>query len=124
MAAKILVVEDDLDILHAVAELLTEEGYSVMYAGDGEQALEVLRHCIDLPALILLDLMMPRKDGAAFRKEQQSDPRLAAIPVILMSADRQIESKKVEMGLDHHIRKPLDLEAFLAIVQSGLSTNA
>lgn len=116
-AKRILIVEDDTDILASLVDLLEEEGFLVMSAHDGQKALDLLRTSAEVPALILLDLMMPGKDGAAFRAEQELDPRLARIPVILMSADDQLDIKKFKVGLRYHIKKPIDLDSLLAMVK-------
>lgn len=114
---RILIVEDDEPIRSALAELFTDEGYNVSTAANGQEALDILRAATLLPNVILLDLMMPVKDGSAFRAEQELDSRLAKIPVVLMSADEELEIKKIKVGLRHHIRKPLDVESLLATVK-------
>jgi CheY-like chemotaxis protein len=113
---RILVVEDDPDILEALVDLLSEEGYSVSTAENGQLALDFLHSSETLPSVILLDLMMPVKDGKAFRAEQRADPRLGSIPVILMSADGRAESRSSEYGFDHYIRKPADVSTILEMV--------
>src|SRR5687768_7389253 len=81
----VLLVEDDSDIRETVGEVLGDHGYRVVTAGHGADALAQLRDGAR-PDVILLDLMMPVMDGAAFRSEQKADPELAAIPVIVMTA--------------------------------------
>ena len=107
----ILVVEDDVDIRENLAEFLLSEGYAVQTAADGRKALDLLRTASDLPQVILLDLRMPRMDGFKFREEQEKDARLAAIPVLLMTADAQIESEKYKIGAVGYVKKPIDIEA-------------
>jgi CheY-like chemotaxis protein len=114
---RVLVVEDDQPILSSLVEVLEEEGYSVVGTRNGQEALEHLKNASELPNLILLDLMMPVKDGIAFREEQELDPRIAQIPVLLMSADSQLETKKYRVGLQHHIKKPIDLDHFIETVK-------
>lgn len=114
---RVLIAEDDEPIRSALAELFTDEGYQVSTAANGQEALDILRASTLLPNVILLDLMMPIKDGVAFRAEQELDPRLAKIPVVLMSADEELEIKKIKVGLRHHIRKPLDVESVLMMVK-------
>lgn len=116
-AKHILVVEDDRDIRDALVDLLSEEGYLVSTAENGQEALDFLHETVDLPSLILLDLMMPVKDGREFRLEQKSDLRLHKIPVILMSADGRIEGRKADYAVEHHIRKPADVSTILEMVQ-------
>src|SRR5437763_14895472 len=84
--AGILIVEDDTDVREAMAIFLAGEGYKVVEAGHGAEALDQLRSATVF-CLILLDLYMPVMDGWAFRAEQLRDAALAAIPVIVISAD-------------------------------------
>src|SRR5512136_1149583 len=81
---RVLVVEDDRDMREALVEVLRLESYLVDAAGDGSQALELARR--RHPDVILLDLMMPVMSGWEFRATQLQDERIAAIPVIVMSA--------------------------------------
>jgi CheY-like chemotaxis protein len=85
--ACILLVDDDVGFRDALTRLLEANGYTTVAAGDGRQALRLLR-AGTAPALILLDLRMPVMDGPAFRAEQLRDPELRSIPVLVLSADR------------------------------------
>lgn len=107
----ILVVEDDLDICENLAAFLMSEGYGVLTAGDGRKALDILHAASTLPHAILVDLRMPRMDGFQFRQEQEKDARLAAIPVLLMTADAHVESDRVKIGRMTYVKKPIDIEA-------------
>jgi CheY-like chemotaxis protein len=82
---RILVVEDDAPTLEALAYILKVEGYIVTCARDGRKGLEVLRRS-PLPCAILLDLGMPILNGREFLKQQKQDPKVADIPVIVMTA--------------------------------------
>jgi CheY-like chemotaxis protein len=82
----ILVIDDDADIRDSLAEILSDEGYTVRTFANGAEALEHLRHEGTAASLIILDLMMPGMNGWAFREVQSHDERLAAIPVITISA--------------------------------------
>jgi CheY-like chemotaxis protein len=115
---RILIVEDESDIRELMQELLELEGYSVEAACNGQDALDRLHGCADpeLPHLILLDVMMPVKDGFAFRVEQELDPRLARIPVVLLSADAHVEEKKMRMGARAALRKPIDFDRFFEVL--------
>jgi CheY-like chemotaxis protein len=86
----------------------------VLVAANGQHALERLREAL-LPDLIFLDLMMPVMDGAAFRTEQQRDPRLSEIPVVVMSAAADAEQQARRMGSDF-VRKPVSLRVLVAAV--------
>lgn len=117
MPFTILLVEDDFDVREALAETLRDEGYTVDCAVDGEQALAYLR-AGNRPGLILLDLMMPRMSGSEFRMVQRVDPSLAQIPVVLLSADGRMEEKAKALQTDGAIRKPIDLDELLGIIET------
>lgn len=113
----ILLLEDDEDIRNSLVEALSAEGYSVITAINGQEGVNVLRNVAsDLPDLIILDLMMPVKDGIEFRLEQQAERRWKEIPVIVMTADtnaiRQLEAVK-----GSYLRKPVDLDDLLLTIQ-------
>src|SRR5215218_4757012 len=86
MGHRVLVVEDDEDLREMMGHLLQAEGFRPDLAGDGAEALDKLRATPEQPDLILLDLMMPRMDGWTFRREQEGEPALANIPVVVVSA--------------------------------------
>jgi CheY-like chemotaxis protein len=113
----ILVVDDDQDIRDTLLDVLADAGYSVRVAADGSEALEVLGHG-DLPSLILLDLMMPGMDGFAFRQAQASDPRLASVPVVIVSASANLARDAKRLGATGYIQKPMRLDAVLREVES------
>ena len=102
----VLVVEDDPDVAEAMLDVLMEDGYQVAHATNGREALDLL-HTEPEPALILLDLMMPEMDGAQFRDAQLRDPRLAHIPVVILSADRKLAEKARALGIENFVSKPL-----------------
>ncbi len=111
----VLVVEDNPDARAAFEALLQQKGFGVVTAGDGEEALEVLRSGLK-PRLILLDLMMPRKDGWQFREEQIADPQLAAFPVVVLSGAGQLERYMPQLEVDCFLEKPVDVERLLEVV--------
>jgi CheY-like chemotaxis protein len=111
MAGTVMVVEDDVCIRELVIEILAGGGFTAVGAGNGREALQHLRQTRVRPELILLDLMMPVMDGRQFRAEQLSDPLLARIPVVVMSA-----SDDGEVRADGRVRKPFDIQALLEVV--------
>jgi CheY-like chemotaxis protein len=114
----VLVIEDDADILRAVVQVLEDEGYAVRAAENGRVALAVLREPgARPPCVILLDLMMPVMDGWAFRAEQLRDPALAAIPVIVLTADGNAVEKAQLMNGAGALRKPVELLTLLEAIQ-------
>jgi CheY-like chemotaxis protein len=113
---KILVVEDNEDIRDAVAESLEDAGYDVWVAANGAIAIDALRESNDLPCLILLDLMMPVMDGAQFLQEMRRDPRLSALPVVVVTADDSAITKATALGTHGGLRKPVQLNELLSTV--------
>ncbi len=111
----LLLIEDDYDVREALTEVLRDAGYSVVWASDGADAMRALRGGLR-PAAILLDLMMPVMDGFQFRAEQESDPALADIPVIVVTADRTIDRDARELHAAGRLTKPARLDEVLAVV--------
>jgi len=103
---KILVVDDEIYIVHILDFSLGMEGYEVLTALDGEQALEKAR--AEHPDLIVLDIMMPKLDGYETCKRLKADPETKDVPVILLSAKGRNVDQKVgfEVGADDYITKP------------------
>ena len=117
---RILVVEDDDDVRSAVCESLDAEGYEVIAAANGVQALERLRSGAP-PRLIVLDLMMPMMNGWQFRTAQRADPAFAGIPVIVMSAVGGDHVEAVQpLAAVAFLRKPFDLDTLLETVRRNV----
>lgn len=112
----VLVIDDDTDIREGLREILEDAGYVVTEARNGREALGTLRAAATLPDLILLDLMMPVMDGFQFRREQLADPRLATIPVAVLSADGQLGERAGALGNALWLRKPIHLDQLLEVV--------
>ena len=120
----ILVVEDDQFIRDSLSELLVEEGYEVQTAREGQEGINALRSDPSCQ-LVLLDLMMPVKDGFAFRREQLADPKLARVPVIIFSADTSISQPHAEFEGAKLLTKPVDLDVLLDTIAGAVrSTSA
>jgi len=105
-SGKILVVDDEIYIVHILDFSLGMEGYDVITALDGEQAIEKARN--EKPDLIVLDIMMPKLDGYETCKMLKADDATRDIPVILLSAKGRNVDQKVgfEVGADDYITKP------------------
>ena len=103
---KILVVDDEIYIVHILDFSLGMEGYEVVTALDGEQALEKLK--VEKPDLIVLDIMMPKLDGYEVCKAIKSDPETRQYPVILLSAKGRnvVQKMGFDVGADDYITKP------------------
>lgn len=111
----IMIVEDSIDISEILCRLYESEGYNVILAKHGGDAIEKLKTVSKLPCVILLDLMMPVMDGYRFCVEQKKDMRLAEIPVVIMTADANAKEKSVEVGASGYIRKPVEIETLLEV---------
>lgn len=117
---KIFLIEDDQDIRTSIVEILEDEGYQTDWAANGEDALAKLRSNAEQPALILLDLRLPVKDGFQFRQEQMGDERLSDIPVIVISADGRLQEKTGHMRVADLLKKPIDIEELVSTVKRNL----
>jgi len=112
-AKSILIVEDDADVRGALTAVLESEGYPVVEAAHGQEALQHL--CAD-PAgfcMILLDLWMPVMNGWEFRAEQLKDPTLAEVPVIVVTADHVAAKSAIDPAVVECLTKPLEMEHLL-----------
>ncbi|BDG06833.1 response regulator [Anaeromyxobacter oryzae] len=109
----VLVVDDDPDILDAICDILEAEGYRVARARHGLEALE--RVSEELPAVILLDLMMPVMDGLAFANALRQRPVPRRIPIVVISADGNPQ-KVAALGAQGYLAKPFDIDALLTHV--------
>ena len=114
----VLVVDDDRDIRDVLTDALEAEGYRVVTAADGCEALDFLHAANERPCVILLDLMMPRMDGMQLRTELLGDPSLAAIPVVVLSADPTVATTAKSLNFSGYLKKPVPLEALLAAVHA------
>ncbi|HEX9103777.1 MAG TPA: response regulator [Polyangia bacterium] len=109
----VLVVEDDIDILSSLAELLRDDGYDVVTAANGYQALgQVKAHD---PELIVLDLMMPQMDGWRFVRELRQRIPSSRAPVVLMSAAPDLAGEAERLGVAAWVQKPFRLDELLRL---------
>ncbi|UCB42315.1 MAG: response regulator [Dehalococcoidales bacterium] len=131
MPQKILVVDDDPDILDALSMILESRGYQVVSAHDGVEGLANLK--AEMPDLMVLDLLMPKMDGFAVLKELQ-DPRWSKysnIPVLILTSVREEASRRryeletgLELGVDDYVEKPVPPEVLLERVDKLLKRKA
>ena len=118
----ILIVEDEHDIRAVLTEILEDEGYAVASVPNGLEALAFLQE--HRPQLILLDLGMPVMTGWEFRQKQRSDPALADIPVIVMSATPHLNQTAAALQAADCLDKPIELNALLGMVEHYCSDSA
>src|SRR5437764_1142206 len=122
--SKVLVVDDDIDIARFIEINLRLEGFDVVVAHDGIEALDMMGS--EVPDLALLDVMMPRLDGVEVCRRLRSDPLTASLPVIMLTAKSLSVDKVVGLtaGADDYIIKPFDTLELIARVRSTLRRNA
>ncbi len=110
---KILLVDDEPDVLSSIRESLESQGYEVLTAQNGISALELIRN--EVPRLILLDLMLPGLDGYRILKLLKGDQRYREIPVIVITAraDTQDLTLAMECGAESYFVKPLKVDALV-----------
>ena len=109
----VLVVDDDLDIVEVLAEALADDDYAVL-AAVGGAALQIAHQA--QPDVILLDIMMPDMDGIEVSRCLHADPVTAHIPIIAMSAYRQMDSLEEQMGAQGRLRKPFEFREMYALI--------
>jgi CheY-like chemotaxis protein len=112
----ILVVEDDSTTRLAMKTLLEAAGYRVACASNGREALDHLRRA-EPPWLILTDLSMPVMTGWQFRREQQQDPALSRIPVVVLSAEGDLPRIAAGLGVAGHLPKPVEFDGLLEAIR-------
>ncbi len=121
MAEKILIVDDDYDTLRLVGLMLERQGYAIIAAENGQQALQALKS--EKPDLVLLDVMMPGMDGYEVAQRIRLDQETADIPIIMFTAKTQVEDKVtgLEAGVDVYLTKPTQPRELFAQVKVLLS---
>jgi two-component system, chemotaxis family, chemotaxis protein CheY len=110
----VLIVEDDQDILQMLGLCLSTEGYRILMANNGEEALEVLK--AERPHVILLDMMMPVMDGWQFVAEMDARG-LRGSNLLILSADRGVQGHAGSLRASAHLAKPFDLDELLGKVE-------
>jgi DNA-binding response OmpR family regulator len=117
---RILVVDDDQQIVRLVRSYLEQSGFQVLIAYDGETALHVIRR--ERPDLVLLDLMLPERDGWTITRTIRSDETLVKLPIIMITARIEDTDRIVglELGADDYITKPFNPHEVVARVRAVL----
>jgi len=110
----VLIVDDDPDILQTLGLCLSTEGYRILMASNGLEALDLLKS--ERPSAVLLDLMMPVMDGWQFVAELDARG-LRQMPLLILSADRAVQGHALKLKANGHLAKPFDLDELLGKVQ-------
>jgi len=121
---KILVIDDDPDIVTFITTLLEDNGYETVSAGDGVEG--SLKAAAERPDLICLDITMPEKSGVKFYRETREDTELKSTPIIIVTGvaaefQRFISTRKQVPPPDGYIPKPIDKKALLATISKLLA---
>jgi CheY-like chemotaxis protein len=121
MPEKILIVDDDLDTLRLLGLYLEGQGYIIVAANNGSQALTMAQ--AELPDLILLDIMMPEMDGYEVTRRLKAIPATSSLPIIMFSAKSQVDDKVqgFEAGVDDYLTKPTQPRELFAHVKAVLA---
>ena len=120
MKHRVLVVDDDKEVVRLMRAYLEQAGYEVLVAYDGETAVHNLRR--EKPDLLLLDLMLPDRDGWDITRLVRGDPTLADIPIIMLTARVEDTDKIIglEIGADDYVTKPYNPREVVARVRARL----
>ena len=120
MSKRILIVDDEPNILISIEFLMKREGYDVAIARDGEEGLAAIR--AQRPEMVILDVMMPKRDGFEVCAEVRADPSLSDVRILMLTAKgREAEVKKgLALGADAYIPKPFSTHELVAKVKALL----
>ncbi len=119
-ARLVMIVDDDRDLREALGDFLAFEGYRTVLCENGVAALRRLNQDRERPDLILLDLMMPQMNGWEFRKRQLEEPSVASVPVVVMTASRNVEN----ITPNAVVFKPPDLDRLLTVIKEQTTPGA
>jgi len=121
MAEKVLIVDDDLETLRLVGRMLQKQGYQILAADNGKQAIEIAR--TEIPDLVILDVMMPDIDGYEVTRQLRNEPVTSLIPLLMFTAKSQVNDKVAgyEAGVDDYLTKPIHPAELVAHVKSLLA---
>jgi DNA-binding response OmpR family regulator len=122
MSTRVLIVDDEPNIVISLEFLLKREGFEVSIARDGEEGLAAIRAAP--PELVILDVMMPKLDGFAVLSAVRADPALAGMRVLMLTAKgREAEQKKgMELGANAYMPKPFSTHELIAKVRILLAS--
>lgn len=122
MPSKVLIIDDETDVLVLLGMRLRQQGYETLTASCGEDGLQVIKE--QRVDVILLDIMMPGIDGYEVLKQLKADPATKNIPVIMVSAKKQAEDiqKAKTLGAADYVGKPIDFQRLLNIIREAVSS--
>lgn len=118
MNKKVLVVDDDVDILDGISIILESEGFHVETTTKGDEAYQRVERF--QPDVIVLDVLMSGNDGRIICKNLKSQAETRQIPIIMISADPNVKQSSVESGAHKFLSKPFDIDDFINTVHTAL----
>ncbi len=119
----VFVVDDDAATCDLLDQLLEDEGYQVVCVQHARDALDYLMTTTRLPDVVLIDFVMPGMNAVEFRRRQQQDPQLAAIPVVLMSARRSLDVSNIDPPAAAVVDKPFSIDSLVAVIEQVCGEN-
>lgn len=120
MSKKILIIDDDIDILDALQLLLEDKGYDINVNSKGEYAEKLIEGKKELPDLIVLDIMLGNKDGRIICKQLKSSNRTKHIPIILVSAQSNSKKSSLDVGANFFLAKPFESNTLIKTIENYL----
>jgi len=119
---KILIIDDEVDLVESIRFPLEVEGFHVLVSHNGEEGLNQARK--EIPDLILLDLMLPKLDGYKVCRLLKFDERYKHIPIFMLTARTQEKDKILgkETGADEYLTKPFDMDDLIAKIKGYLKS--
>ena len=123
MAKKVLAIEDNLSNMILISRVVEAEGYDLLRAEDGNQALQILQE--ELPDLILLDINIPGIHGLDLARQLKADDRLAKIPLVATTANVLLGDRErcLEAGCDEYLPKPLDIRELRKVMRAYIDAD-
>ena len=123
MKAKILIVDDELDVIELVTQILEKEDYQIITATDGEEALQKVYE--EHPQVVLLDILLPKKNGYEICQEIKSNKNLLNTIVVMFTVKAFDSDRKqaLQVGADYYFTKPFSAVSLLAFLQNILETS-
>ena len=117
MAGKVVLVEDERNIIEAIRFLLSRDGWEVKTHSNGQDAVEILR--AERPDLVILDVMLPGKSGLDILREIRADAEIGAVPVLMLTARGQVKDREMaeRAGASRYMTKPFSNTEMLAVVR-------
>lgn len=118
MKKKILIVDDDEMLIEGMKMVLEEEGYSVFAAQNVMEAMGMIGET--LPHMVVIDMMLPDGTGDQLTRHLRDSIELRQVPILMISASREVEEKALAAGADWFVSKPFDMEVLLGVVRGYL----